>query len=239
MLRNVELCAGVFDDIEMIFFESEGINNWPTVQEVNIMAEQLKQKNTTVTIHFPIDAKAAATDENERRRFSEQALKLVSHTAALHPFAFILHLEGVEKKAPFEEVESWHQRTKEISRSLLACDNLDHQKVAVENLNYPWEWNRLPVRENGFSFCLDFGHFCRYGIDWRLPFRELLPETRVIHLHGWNGEKDHVSLEDHDRRDLQELACLLKKEYAGVVSLELFDTKAVFDSKRLWEELCR
>ncbi|MBL8024878.1 MAG: sugar phosphate isomerase/epimerase [Fibrobacteres bacterium] len=239
MLSNVEQCAGLFDDIEMIFFESEGVNNWPTAQEIDKMADILKQKSTTVTIHFPIDSMAGSEEDKERASFCEQALKLVAHTAPLDPFAYILHLEGVDRNASHHVMLEWRKRTRDISQALLGCTKVDPAKVAVENLNYPWEWNQIPARESGFSFCLDFGHFCRYGVDWRKPFRMLLPETRVIHLHGWNGEKDHVSLEEHDRKDLEELAIILKREFSGVVSLELFETKAVFDSKKLWEELCR
>lgn len=239
MLNNVEHCAGVFDDIEMIFFESEGVNNWPTAQEVDKMAAILKKNGTTATIHFPIDKKAAAEDDKERTVFCEQAVTLVEHTLPLEPFAYILHLEGVDRDASHSEMVEWRKRTRDVSQALLAFPGLDPEKITVENLNYPWEWNQIPARENGFSFCLDFGHFCRYGVDWRKPFRMLLPETRVIHLHGWNGTKDHVSLEEHDRKDLEELAVLLKREFSGVVSLELFETKAIFDSKKLWEELCR
>jgi sugar phosphate isomerase/epimerase len=239
LLPNVEKCAGVFDDIEVVLFESNDASNLPSKTDIERMAEISMKIGTTFTIHFPIDCKAAAESKEEREHFSSKVLQIVELTRPVFPFAYILHLEGITSPFTDNSKHEWQERSRTVCEELVNHQYVDSELIALENLGYPWEYNVDIVNKYEFSYCLDFGHLCRYGSDWRIPFVKLLPKTKVIHLHGWNGKKDHVSLEEHDRRDLEELASVLKRNFTGVISLELFETKAVFDSKKLWEELCR
>jgi sugar phosphate isomerase/epimerase len=161
-------------------------------------------------------------------------------TLPLDPFAYILHLEGVSPDADASEQSRWLLDSAETCAYLAGQIGRETYKVAVENLAYPPEWHLPLVSEFGFSNCLDIGHLFRYGADLEVTLESLLPSTRVIHLHGWDGSQDHVSLKKMDARKIDDLLNLRLKNYDNVVTLEVFNESDTFESlevmERLWKD---
>ena len=97
------------------------------------------------------------------------------------------------------------------------------EKIAVENLSYPFSYVDRLVTENGFSVCADIGHLVVMGVDPLEHLGKYLSRTRVIHLHGVDGGKDHVSLKYLDEALVRRLTGFLRdNDYRGVVTLEVF-----------------
>ena len=84
--------------------------------------------------------------------------------------------------------------------------------------------------------CLDIGHLFLRRDDPVPVMRKWLPLTSVVHLHGV-GSRDHQSLR-HMERDV---VCtvvneLLRANYQGVVTLEVFNEKDFSESMEMIRE---
>ena len=98
---------------------------------------------------------------------------------------------------------------------------IDPSKIAIENLDYPFEWIEDLVKEFGFHICLDIGHILLYGQDLKLYFEKYLNKTSVIHLHGNEDGRDHLGL-DRLRESTLEIIFSNLEKFKGIVSIEVF-----------------
>jgi sugar phosphate isomerase/epimerase len=239
LLPNVRKMAPIVDDIEIVLFETESLSNLPCSAVISALMQIRKEHGNTYTIHFPIDKKAASPDREERKYFQEQAIKIMRLTLPLCPFAYILHLEGIDGNANSVQQQGWKSRSMETCEEILNCSGVDSSTIAVENLGYPAEWNEEIVEHFGFSYCMDVGHLWLYRYDWEAALQNYLKDTRVIHLHGVSHGKDHLSIEKNNQIILRKLATEYLSTFQNVVTLEVFSEDATFGSirrlKTLWE----
>jgi sugar phosphate isomerase/epimerase len=108
------------------------------------------------------------------------------------------------------------------------------ERLAVENLeSYPLDFiqpvlDRIPV-----SRCVDVGHLWLDGHDPIPYLQAALARTRVVHIHGI-AERDHRSLAFMPREKvLPVFQELLRMNYEGVLTLEVFseaDFKSSLDT---------
>ena len=229
VLPNVEALCGQVEDIELVLFESDDVSNLPTPAVVGRLAALAEAGGHTYTIHFPIDRKLGAESAAEREALRLQMLRILERTRPLRPYACILHLEGIGPAADAARVRQWQRDVDgEIAR-LLDAGGARPELFCVENLGYPFEWCAPAIEKHGLAVCTDIGHLWRYGADVEAHLRAWLPRTRVVHLHGERGGRDHLAL---GRADSARLDAALRAlgGYSGVVTLELFDYAAVLDS---------
>ena len=228
VLPNVEALCGQVEDIELVLFESDDVSNLPPPAVVERLAALAEAGGHTYTVHFPIDRKLGAESADERAALRGQMLRILERTRPLHPCACILHLEGIGPAADAARVRQWQRDTdEEIARLLEGGARPD--LFCVENLGYPFEWCAPAIEKYGLAVCVDIGHLWRYGVDAQTHLRTWLPRTRVVHLHGERGGRDHIALGLADPARL-DAALRALGGYSGVVTLELFDYAAVLDS---------
>lgn len=238
IVPNVRLLAPVFDDIELVLFESSDYSNMPDPLVIAELAELSKQYNITYTVHFPIDRKAGSEDPRERFFFTQQAISVIELTEQLGPFGYILHLEGIRFPYEVSEVGPWKQRVDSVCADLARY--ADPKKFCVETLGYDAMLNIPLVNRHSFSHCIDIGHLWIYKQPWQEICTTLLPQTRVIHFHGLHEGKDHKSLIHHDKEELKLFINTVLRNYSKVVTIELFSQDETFSSvellKALWEK---
>ena len=240
LLPNVRKMAPIVDDIEIVLFETESLSNLPGPDAIAALREISEQHGNTYTIHFPIDKKAGASDKKERHYFQDQALKIMQLAHPLHPFAYVLHLEGISESASPDELAAWQANSMETCEKIATSGGVDSNIIAVENLGYPVEWNVPIIEHFGFSFCMDIGHLWLYRKNWKNILERYLGKTRVMHLHGVSKGKDHLSLLKNDQEALRILVREYLPSFQNVLTLEVFSKEDTFDSirrvKTLWQE---
>jgi sugar phosphate isomerase/epimerase len=191
---------------------------------VEELADIGRAHNVTYTVHLPTDRKAGAESKTERRGLVDQVLRLRDLMEPLAPYAYILHLEGLSKNPEQHELREWKSRTREVCRAIAESMGSAAAEVCVENLAYPPELHMGIVRESGFSVCADVGHLWLHGPEtWDRTLQEMLGMTSVIHLHGINEVKDHISLKDSNLHILRRFVDVVRDSFSGVLTLEVFN----------------
>ena len=231
VLPNVERLVHWVDDVEIVFFEVTSYCPLPDAGTLDALREQGHAHDTSYTVHLPLDLALASADVQIREGSVDLARRAMRTTRPLDPWGYVIHVEHRERWPG-----SWArwQRLAEESLRHLMEDIEEPDRLCVENIESvpPEEVFSLADRL-GLGVCLDVGHLLKVGLD-PLPYLdERLSQSRIVHLHGWDGERDHQSLCVMPEADLMSvIQRLYRPLYGGVVTLEVFNEEALLSS---WE----
>ena len=221
ILPNIRFLANKVKDIELVLFDIDEYCNIPDAVQAAELKELAKENDLSYTVHLPLDLNFS---DRDRDISIEKAMKVINGTRALDPMAYICHLEC--KDIPDQEgdaLKDWQtQRIRAVNA--LAERSGIRSDFAIENLErYPIDWNEPVIRSCGTHATLDIGHLFLQGIDPVPVMRKWLPMTTVIHLHGV-GTRDHQSLRHMSKEAVKAVIDeLLRENYRGVVTLEIFN----------------
>ena len=239
ILPNAHYLAGKVKDIELILFEvDDGPNNLPSREVIDELKQIAIPFDLTYTVHLPLDLKLGE-DGSEQDQSLVKAKRVIECTRELDPWAYVLHLDGksVRTSTDPKRIRLWQDqsvRALEIVSSWAGAA----EKLAVENLEtYPLDFiqpvlDRIPV-----SRCVDIGHLWLDGHDPIPYLQAALARTRVIHMHGI-AERDHRSLIFMPQEKIQAVWDeLLRTNYQGVLTLEIFSEEDFTSSLKVIEDL--
>jgi sugar phosphate isomerase/epimerase len=228
------------DDIELILFESHDDTNIPDTRQSAALGSLAAQYACTYTVHLPTDRLLSDRDPQRRKDTRRIIDRIVNATAALSPYAYVLHCDGIAPDATARRRREWYARCKKGIEAVVAGTGIDPSLVCVENLGYPWQWHAALVEETGCSLCCDVGHlWAAECSDWQEQVQRMLCAARVVHLHGVSPRRDHASLTHMDDDTVSRLLSLLR-DYRHVITLEVFSPQDVYGSlntvRRLWRD---
>lgn len=238
ILPNVRQLGPLVDDVELVLFELEENSNLPDEATIVELDQLAQAHDLTYTVHLPLDLTLAHPPSLVK------AEKVIAHTRALSPWAYVLHLDGrmvVDNPDP-ATLACWRDDARRVVEELAAVVG-ESQRLCVENLeNYPPE-HFLPLLDQvPVSLCVDVGHLWLMGRDELRFLSDHLARTRVIHLHGveraGRAERDHQSLAHQGvERVAPVMELLSARGYDGVLTLEVFSREDFFPSRALLAEI--
>ena len=236
ILPNVRRLAPIVDDVELVLFEVDEGNNLPSASAVAELSGIAMDNNLSYTVHLPLDLRLAASDLRCRHDSIDKARRTIAATRGLEPWAYVVHLDGADLGDGADEdlLSSWRERAAE-SVWLVGAEAGDIRLLALENLESYHPKAFLPVAaELGASLCIDVGHFVKAGLKGTELLDSHLDRTRVVHLHGLQGGRDHKGLDQLPDGLLSRVVeRLLTHDYHGVVTIEVFSEDSFFPSREL------
>lgn len=235
IIPNVEKLGPVFDEIELLIFESIPSDVLPSKKDIRELASLAREFDLTYNIHLPVDVSLTHTSESERKKAAETILRVIDLVSPLEPTTHTLHLDGVGSSSDGD----WYQRSFDAA-GFLAQSMDKPENISIETLNYPFELVEPIIDEFGFSVCVDAGHLIKYGYDIKSIFNKYNDKIPLIHLHGVDFKKsppkDHTSLDKTPSDKLIDTLEILKN-FQGVVSLEVFNQKNLISSLACLEKI--
>lgn len=218
---NLRRLKDQVDDIEFLLFEMDAKDNYPPLSELQEMKKIKRDYDLTYTIHMPLDISLGSSMQSKRRYSAEKVIKFLDHFSILDPHSFILHL-NLSKRAK-KNIKMWQDRVNDSLDYILKKRKTESAKIAIENLDYSFSHVESIIVKNNLSVCVDIGHLIIAGVDVEKHLSKYINKTRVIHFHGVNKDKDHVSLKYFDKKFIKNILQILKdKNYQGVLTLEVF-----------------
>ena len=239
ILPNAHYLAGKVRDIELILFEVDnGPNNLPSEEVIGELSQIASQFDLTYTVHLPLDLKLGE-DGSEQDQSLVKARRVIECTRGLDPWAYVLHLDGksVRTSTDTEQIRHWQDQSVR-ALEIVSVWAGSPEKLAVENLEtYPLDFIQPVLDKIPVSRCVDIGHLWLDGHDPIAYLQAALPRTRVIHMHGL-AERDHRSLAFMPREKVKSVwEELLRSNYQGVMTLEIFSEEDFLSSLKVIEEL--
>jgi sugar phosphate isomerase/epimerase len=241
ILPNVQYLAGKVRDIELVLFEvDDGQNNLPSSEELDELIRLARLYDLSYTVHLPLDLKLGA-DSSEQDISLVKARRVIELTKRLDPWAYVLHLDGREVRDSHDEQVQHHWQNQAVRALEIVAEWAGGpEKLAVENLEkYPPDFTQPVLDRIPVSRCVDIGHLWLDGHD-PLPYLQAaLPRTRVVHMHGI-AEHDHRSLAFMPQEQVRAVWNeLIRANYEGVVTLEMFSEEDFLTSMDVLENIRR
>jgi sugar phosphate isomerase/epimerase len=222
-LANVQRLAGRVDDVEILFFESDGL---PGAEELQGLAECKRRAGLTYSLHTPLDASLASASEPRRRASVASVRRAIETAAVLRPEAIVVHVylgDQEHDEHPPSDLRAWRHRAARSLEQLLALP-IAPRDLCVETLDYDFALIEPVVVDLGLSIALDIGHLVRDRRDERALLLRHLARTRVIQWHGVDASgRDHRGLGHYPPDGARWLLdTLVREAYQGVLAIEVF-----------------
>jgi len=232
---NVRHLAPFVDEIELLFFESRFADSLPSRETFRELARLGQTGGITYNVHLPTDIDLGHTETGVRRRAEEVLTRLVDRCAPLNPTTFTLHLF----RDPSEADQGRWQANSAASIETVLATGLPGRRLSVETLDYDFELAAPIIQALNLSVCMDMGHLMLHGIDVAAFFENWRERISIAHLHGVDGDRDHLSLGRLSTARMDAVMGVLN-QFTGVVSLEVFSFQALNASmKHLLRQVIR
>ena len=235
IIPNVKKLGPVFDEIELLIFESIPADVLPSTQGIRELVHFAREFDLTYNVHLPVDVSLTDRSKSKRDLAVETISNVIDLVSRLEPTTHTLHFEY----KGFDDDKDWYKRGFDAMGELvLSLKN--PEIISIETLAYPFELIEPLIAECGLSVCIDAGHLIKYGYSIKPVFEKYHDKIPIIHLHGVDFSKipprDHVSLDKTPEDKLADTLEILKK-FQGVVSLEVFNKKNLISSLACLETL--
>jgi sugar phosphate isomerase/epimerase len=227
------MLAPYLDEIELLLFESsaESLPSTKTIKKLLWLAAEF---DITYNVHLPLDIYFGDHNLSERDRAVDTVKKVTDLTSPLSPATHTLHLEYKESSQANEAVKEWQENIF-ASMDRLIPQWIKGENISIETLMYPFEWVDEIIARFNLSVCIDVGHLILRGSELEPLFTRYAQATPIIHLHGVENKRAHVSLDRISKKQMGSIMKILK-QYTGVVSLEVFSYNHLKDSLNFLEK---
>ncbi len=233
-IENARRVGPFVDEMELLVFETPARKGDICPQYVDILKKLGEEFDFTYNIHLPTDICLSHTGMQKQKHAAKALTKVINLISPLSPSSYILHLPFIGKNQDKDHIKKWRKRTEQGLLMILE-KGIDSELVAIENLDYPFEWIYPAVEKFNFSVCMDMGHLFLYGYDVGKFFDKYKDKIAMIHLHGVKDGKDHIAL-DCLAQSLHDNVINILKKFKKTVSLEIFSYNNLISSLNLLEK---
>lgn len=162
-------------------------------------------KNNNFTIHLSEKFDVGELNNSLRNFYLNEIEKIISFGIKYNIFKYNLHLDpGIHFSLPnkkifiYEEYIDDYLRAYEDSCNILSkLANKYNATILFENVkveSYTLKVIDIIAKYDNLFFTLDLGHNIRYGNLAKEKFMQYSDKIKHIHLHDFNGSKDHQEL---------------------------------------------
>ena len=232
-IPNVKMLGPYLNEIELLLFESQGADVLPTRKVITDLCRLAEEFDLSYNVHLPTDISISDRNPARQAEAVETMIQVMGLVGPLDPSALILHVPYNESSLDDSVVKKWQNRVYQNLKEIVSA--VENKKIiAVENLNYPLKLLEDIIADLGLSICLDLGHLMIYDHDVLEVFNTYAAKTSVIHLHGVENGRDHITLERLSDKLMEAVLQVLNK-YTGIVSLEVFSFENLDSSLKFLE----
>jgi len=221
------------DEIELLLFESQGPDVLPSKAVITELGRLAEKFDLSYNVHLPTDISISDHNPGRQQEAVESMIQVMDLVGPLDPSALILHVPYKEKSIDDPDVRKWQNQIYQNLKEIVAA--VENKKIiAIENLNYPFKLLEDIIVDLGLSICLDLGHLMIYDHDVLEVFNTYAARTSVLHFHGVENGRDHISLERLSDKLFQAMLQILYR-FKGVASLEVFSFENLTSSLKCLE----
>ncbi len=221
------------DEIELLLFESKGCDALPSRSVISELGRLADEFDLSYNIHLPTDISVSDLNTERQRDAVETMVRVIERIHPLYPSALILHIPYIDESLTDDNTNNWLDRVyKNLEKILSEVEN--RKIIAVETLEYPLELIEAVIVDLDLSICLDLGHLMVYDYDVKEVFTKYAYKTSVLHLHGVENNRDHITLNRLPPKLIETVLWVLK-QFTGVVSIEVFSYEDLISSLKFLE----
>ena len=230
---NVKLLGPFVDEIELLLFESAPVDSLLSSKELTDLSALSAELNLTYNIHLPTDISISDPDPVKQQLAIDSHLRIIERLAPLLPSTYTLHVPYDGNLGDKDNIKRWQDIVHQNLAKMLTRSDVGN-RIAVETLDYPFEFIGSIIFDLNLSVCMDLGHLIFHGEDLKEVAEKYLESTSIIHLHGVENNRDHLALDRLSKTALKPVFEIMR-QFTGTVSLEVFSFKDLAASLKYFE----
>jgi len=232
-IPNVKMLGPYMDEIELLLFESKGRDALPSRSVISELDRLAGEFDLSYNVHLPTDISISDLNTERQTDAVETMVRVIERIQPLCPSALILHVPYIDESLKDDNANNWQDRVyKNLDKILSVVEN--RKIIAIETLDYPLELLEDIIVDLDLAICLDLGHLMVYDNDVKEVFKKYAYKTSVLHLHGVENNRDHLTLNRLSPKLIETVLWVLKR-FTGVVSLEVFSYEDLISSLKFLE----
>ncbi len=213
-----------------------------TPEIIDALVEFKKRNDISFSVHLPLWAIEPAAFAGQIRKASLEVFgECIELTKPLDPICWVVHptgaltVEFINMNLPeFAQglmMQQFTGHAAEVIQQLIEKTGIPSQKIAVENIEYPFDVMYPIIEKLNLSICFDTGHLLA-GFSGKMGVLEFTDRyfDRIIELHLHDGafpRIDHKPLGQHDLPVRELLLKLKEKKFQGPLVYELSLEEAI------------
>ena len=214
-----------------------------TENTINKFIELKEETGISVSVHLPLwSLEPSSFNEHIRKASVTSIIETIRLVEPLNPEAYVLHTTGPlaaeYSRLPFPPkyknliLQYMNGFAAESVEEIITTTEIDPKKIAIENIEFPFDLTRELIEEYETSMCFDTGHLLA-GYSGNYEFMDFLKNNysliKEIHLHDAYREvkgesvivRDHIPL-GTGKLPIKDFTRFLKdKEFKGPLVFEL------------------
>ena len=232
-IPNVKMLGPYIDEVELLLFESQAKDVLPSHEVISELGRLAIELELSYNVHLPTDVSVSDHDPSRQQQAVETIIRVVELVRPLNASALILHVPYCERSYDGKIVDNWRAR---VYQNLVKVKSAVEKKdiIAVETLDYPFELIEDILLDLDMMICLDLGHLIVYEYDLKEVYSKHSFKTSVLHLHGVENDRDHVTLQRMPEEEFEKVLWILNR-FTGVVCIEVFSFENLDTSLRFLE----
>ncbi len=234
---NVRMLGPFVDEIELLLFESGPSTALLSKTVIADLRHLSREFNLTYNVHLPTDIAISDPNPARRKQAVAKLLNIITRVERLSPSNCTLHVPFPVDAFGDESVRKWQDIVYRNLAEMLKS-GVPAERLAIESLNYPFTIMENIIKDLKLFICMDIGHLIMRGDDIQAFFNMFAGRVAIIHLHGVQHGKDHLSLDRLPESRHQPVLEILKK-FNGTVSLEVFNFEHLQTSLNFLEKFCK
>jgi hypothetical protein len=227
-LPNVRLLAPNVDEIELLFFEAEGLPDQSTILQ---LAKAAETHEITYNIHMPLELEPGSASAEIRIKTASICHQIFQLTAPICPTTYTLHLP-MDPNCGNRLLWLHHLRD---TLCRILSSGIESRSISVETLDYPFDWIENLIAEYDLCVCPDIGHLVRDGRDVNTLLTGFSDRISIIHLYGGAEGHAHLPLDHLEPKAFHHVLNFLKT-FTGTLCLEVFSFEHLRRSLSFFEK---
>jgi sugar phosphate isomerase/epimerase len=211
-----------------------------TPEIVESLNQLKKEHNLTYNIHFPfLGLEPASVNKHIHKATVECCVEAIELTKSLDPEVYILHTSGglaplfirphINQAIRKYFLKDLTENSSQTVGEIIDLSGISSEKIAIENLNFPFELTLGIIEENNTSICIDTGHILAGfsgEYDLLTVIKDNYDKIADIHLHDSYFDPKSKRPIDHQALgtgliSAEILYYLEKREFSKPVMLEM------------------
>jgi len=208
-----------------LFFESAHENALPKAGDIQELARLSRDNNLTYNVHLPTDISPGSSNALQQKAAVETICRVMDLAAPLYPTTCTLHIPLYSTPDHGQGRDAWWGRLTAFFETIVRA-GIDPRRISIETLDYPIEWLNEILATFDLRICMDIGHLLVNHTDITKFYGAHSPRIAIVHLHGVDGNRDHLPLSVLSENLMQSIVEVLS-QFHGTVSLEVFQFQAL------------
>ncbi len=234
LIANIEYLKTRVSKVQLLLFGKNYLDELINDDYLKRLNDIRKSSGIEYTIHLPIDLNLMDDSPGNVEKSLNVIGFILDRTSCLGADEYILHIDYSDNfkykvvELNSENREKFDLILQKIKSKFASC----HEKILIENTAYDLSYFSDLIFEHGFNICMDIGHLFVSNLNFDDFVRVFGSKIKEIHLHGFRGKKDHLSLKKIKKDDLDHIMGFLKT-YRKSLIIEVFNKKNLMESGKI------